>query len=62
MGRKFTIFAFVFEGKFQVQGPPGGLYLEERFKGGFFSITIWGAYIILEGLTLGGAYFLNFTV
>ena len=31
MERKFTIFAlfyFVFEGKFQVQVPQGGLYLE----------------------------------
>ena len=49
MGRKFTIFAlfyFVFEGKFQVQAPPGGLFggaIERRF----FCVTIlsWGAYI-----------------
>ena len=47
-GRKFTIFAlfyFVFEGKFQVQAPPGGLYLEGRFNGGFFALPVWGAYI-----------------
>ena len=34
---------------FQVQAPPpppgGGLYLEERFKGGFFALPVWGAYI-----------------
>ena len=45
--RKFTIFAlfyFVFEGKFQVQAPPGGLYSEGRFNGGFFVLRFWGAY------------------
>ena len=25
--------------------PPGGLYLEGRFKGGFFALRVWGAYI-----------------
>ena len=58
MGRKFTIFAlfyFVFEGKFQVQAPPGGLYSEGRFNGGFSALQFWGAYI-------GGAYFRNFMV
>ena len=49
MGRKFTIFAlfyFVFQGKFQVQAPPGGgLYSEGRFNGGFFALRFWGAYI-----------------
>ena len=25
--------------------PPGGLYLEERFNGGFFALQVWGAYI-----------------
>ena len=52
MERKFTIFAlfyFVFEGKFQVQTPPGGLYLEGRFNGGFFALPVWG-------LIFGGAY------
>ena len=28
----------------------GGLYLERRFNGGFFCVTIWG------GLIFGGAY------
>ena len=52
VGRKFTIFAliyFVFEGKFQVQAPRGGLYLEGRFNGGFFAVRFWG-------LIFGGAY------
>ena len=53
MGRKFTIFAlfyFVFERKFKVQAPPpgGGLYLEERFNGGFFALRF-------RGLIFGGA-------
>ena len=59
--RKFTIFAFVFEGKFQVQGPPGGLYLEERFNGGVFCVTGLGG-LYLERLIHRGAYFRNFTV
>ena len=46
--RKFTIFAllyFVFEGKFQVQDPPGAYNLEGRFNGGSsalrFNAYIW---------------------
>ena len=39
-----------------------GLYLEERFNGGFLTLPVWGAYIILEGLIHGGAYFRKFTV
>ena len=48
VGSKFTVFAlfyFVFEGNFQVQAPGGGgggLYLEERFNGGFFALRVWG--------------------
>ena len=45
---KFTVFALfylVFKGKFQVQAPRGGLYLEGRFNGGFFALQFWGAYI-----------------
>ena len=64
MGRKFTIFpllCFVFEGKFRVQAPRGGLYSEGRFNGGFFCSTILGG-LYLEGLVCGGAYFRNFTV
>ena len=63
MGRKFTIFAlfyFVFKGKFRVQAPLGGLYLEGRFIRGFLRYDFGGLY--LEGLIHGGAYFQNFTV
>ena len=59
MGRKFTIFAlfyFVFEGKFQVQAPPGGLYSEGRFNRGFFVLQFRGAYI-WRGLYMGGLIF-----
>ena len=48
VGSKFTIFAlfyFVFEGNFPSTSPPGGLYLERRFNGGFFALPVWGAYI-----------------
>ena len=57
VGSKFTVFAlfyFVFEGNFPSTSPPGGLYLEGRFNGGFFAFPVWGAYIH------GGAYFRNF--
>ena len=40
----FALFYFEFEGNFQVQAP-GGLYLEERFNGGFFALRVWGTYI-----------------
>ena len=50
VGSKFTVFAlfyFVFEGNFPSTSykPPGGLYLEGRFNGGFFASPVWGAYI-----------------
>ena len=58
VGRKFTVvalFHFAFEDNFQVQAP--GLYLERRFRGGFFALQVWGAYIWrglhLEGLIFG---------
>ena len=42
---------------FQVQAPRGGsLYLEERFKGGFFALPVWGAYI-WRGLYMAGLIF-----
>ena len=60
VGSKFTVFAlfyFVFEGHFPSTSPPGGLYLEGRFNGGFFALPVWGAYIwrvlYMEGLILG---------
>ena len=37
--------------------PPGGLYLEGRFNGGFFCVTSLGGLYYF-----GGAYFWNFTV
>ena len=52
VGRKFAIFAlfyFVFEGKFQVEALPWGLYSEGRFNGGFFRYDF-------GGLIFGGAY------
>ena len=37
--------------------PPGGLYLERQFNGGFFALRVWGAYIwrglYMEGLIFG---------
>ena len=53
VGSKFTVFAlfyFVFEGKYK---PPGGLYLEGRFNGGFVVLPDWEAYI-WRGLYMGG--------
>ena len=47
VGSKFTVFAlfyFVFEGNFPSTSPRGGLYLEERFNGGFFALPDSGAY------------------
>ena len=51
VGSKFTVFAlfyFVFEGNFPITSP-GGLYLEERFNGGFLRYQF-------GGLIFGGAY------
>ena len=62
VGSKFIVFAlfyFVFEGNFPSTSPRG-LYLEGRLNGGFFALSVWGAYIC-RGLH-GGAYFRNFTV
>ena len=41
VGRKFTIFCFVLLCK--VKG--NFLYLERRFNGGSFALSVWGAYI-----------------
>ena len=52
VGSKFTVFAlfyFVFEGNFPSTSPPGGLYLEGRFHGGFLRYRF-------GGLIFGGAY------
>ena len=53
----FVLHSINFEGYFQVQAPEGGLHLEGRFKGGFFGLRVWGAYIwrglYMEGLIFG---------
>ena len=48
-------------GQFSKYKPPGGLYLEGRFNGGFFALQVLGG-LYLEGLIHGGAYFQNFMV
>ena len=60
VGRKFTLFAlfyFVFEDNFRAQGPPGGLYLEGRFNGGFFALRVWGGAYIWRGFYMEGLIF-----
>ena len=52
----FTLFYFVFDGNFPGTGPRGGLHLEERFKGGFFALSVWRAYI-WRGLYMKGLIF-----
>ena len=39
--------------------PPGGLYMEGRFNGGFFALPVWGAYfrdftVFMAWITLRG--------
>ena len=56
---KFTVFAlfyFVFGGQFSTYNPPGGLYLEGRFDGGFFALPVWGG-LYLAGLYMEGLIF-----
>ena len=48
-------------GQFSKYKPPGDLYLEGRFNGGFFCVTGLGG-LCLEGLIHGRAYFRNFAV
>ena len=45
-GKEIYHFCFVllFESKFHVQAPRGGLYSEGRFNGGFFALRFGGAY------------------
>ena len=60
-GKEIYHFCFVLlciRGQIQSTSPPrggGGLYLEERFNGGFYVLPF-------RGLTHGGAYFRNLTV
>ena len=55
-GKEIYHFCLCIWGQIPSTSPPGGLYFEERFNGGFFSITIWGAYI-WKGLDLEGLIF-----
>ena len=59
-GKEIYHFCFVFlciRGKIPSTSPPGGLYSEGRFNGGFFALRFWGAYIwrglYMEGLIFG---------
>ena len=45
----FCFVLLCIRGQIPSSSPPGDLYSEGRFKGGFFCVTIWGAYI-LRGL------------
>ena len=59
-GMEIYHFCFVLlciRGQIPSTSPPGGLYSEERFNGGFFVLRFWGAYIwrglYMEGLIFG---------
>ena len=59
-GMEIYHFCFVLlciRGQIPSASPPGGLYSEERFNGGFFVLRFWGAYIwrglYMEGLIFG---------
>ena len=48
VGRKFTVllcFTLYLRAISKYKPPRGGLYLEGQFKGGFFALRVWGAYI-----------------
>ena len=63
-GKEIYHFCFVLlgiRGQIPSTSPPGRLYSEGRFNGGFFVLRFWGG-LYLEGLIHGGAYFRNFTV
>ena len=49
VGRKFTVLLCVtlYLRAISKYKPPGGLYLEGRFNGGFFALRVWG--LIFEG-------------
>ena len=52
-------------GQIPSTSPPRGLYSEGRFKGEFFALLFWGAYIwrglYMEGLTFGILRYTNTT-
>ena len=53
----FVCFILCIQGQIPSISPPGGLYSEGRFNGGFFALRFWGAYIwrglYMEGLIFG---------
>ena len=53
----FCFVLFCIRGQIPSTNPPGGLYLEGRFNGGFFALRFWRAYIwrglYMEGLIFG---------
>ena len=59
VGSKYTVLASLLcvGGQFSKYKPPGSLYLEGRFNGGFFALPVLGAYIwrglYMEGLIFG---------
>ena len=60
-GKEIYHFCFVLlciRGQIPSTSPPGVLYSEGRFSGGFFALRFWGG----GGLIDGEAYFRNFTV
>ena len=59
-GKEIYHFCFVLlciRGQIPSTSPPGGLYSEGGFNGGFFALRFWGAYIwrglYMEGLIFG---------
>ena len=61
-GKEIYHFCFALlciRGQIPSTSPPGGLYSEGRFNGGFFWVTILRG-LYLEGLIHGGAYFRSF--
>ena len=59
-GKQIYHFCFVLlriQGQIPSTSPPGGLYSEGRFNGGFFALRFWGAYLwrglYMEGLIFG---------
>ena len=63
-GKEIYHFCFVLlciRGQIPSTSPPGGLYSEGRFNGGFFALRFGGG-VYLVGPIHGGAYFRNFTV
>ena len=57
----FCFVLLCIRGQIPSTSPPGVLYSEGRFSGGFFALRFWGG-LYLEGLIHGEAYFRNFTV